>query len=310
MELAQLEAFLEAAHWGSFRRAAEALFLSQPSLSERIKRLEEDTGQPLFQRLGRGVRLTEAGRAFLPFAEQSLQSLRQGREALQAMHPTSEQTLRVGAARAVGTYVLPDVVAKFHKLYSVDVHMSSGRSTEVMQMVVNREVHVGIGRALSHPEVETIHLYDEAVVLVTHPQHPFVQAGSASIYDVAKEPLILYDRDSFYFVLIDRVCREAGIVPNLLMVLDSIEATKQMVERGLGISFLPSRSILREERWGTISRVPLREEHRVTLGTVAMVLRKQPRSPMVHAFLKLLREELVPAPALTSGEGHTVPFQL
>lgn len=304
MELAQLEAFLEAAHWGSFRRAAEALFLSQPSLSERIKRMEEEIGQPLFHRLGRGVSLTEAGRALLPYAEQTMQALRQGREAVQALQPTSEETLRVGAARAVGTYVLPDVVAKFHKLHSVDVRIRSGRSTEVLQMLLSREVHVGIARALAHPEVEIIHLYDEVVVLVTHPQHPFAQAGQASIYDVAKEPLILYDRDSFYFVLIDRVCREAGIVPNVLMVLDSIEATKQMVERGLGISFLPSRAILQEERWGTISRVPLAEDYRVTLGTVAMVLRKQPRSPMLQAFLKLLREELSPTQALAPMAGR------
>ena len=304
MELAQLEAFLEASRWGSFRRAAEALFISQPSLSERIKRLEEEIGQPLFHRMGRGVRLSEAGRALLPFAEQSMEALRHGTEAVQALHPTSEDTLRVGAARAVGTYVLPDLVAKFHKLYSVDVHMSSGRSTEVLQMVLAREVHIGVARALAHPEVETIHLYDEAVVLVTHPQHPFARAGSASIYDVAKEPLILYDRDSFYFVLIDRVCREAGIVPNVLMMLDSIEATKQMVERGLGISFLPSRSILREERWGSISRVPLAEEYMVTMGTVAMGRRKQPRSPMSNAFLKLLRDELGHAQALGPTEGR------
>ena len=66
MELTQLEAFVEAVHWGSFRRAAAALFLTQPSLSERVKRLEEGVGQPLFHRMGRGVGLTEAGRTLLP----------------------------------------------------------------------------------------------------------------------------------------------------------------------------------------------------------------------------------------------------
>lgn len=298
MELGQLEAFLEAARWGSFRRAAEALFLSQPSLSERLKRLEEEVGQSLFHRMGRGVRLTEAGRALLPFVEQSLESLRHGREALQALNPASGETLRVGSARAVGTYVLPDIVAKFREHHSVDVHISSGRSTEVLQRVLTQEVDVGVGRALAHPEVETIHLYDEVVVLVTHPGHPFALAGRASIYDVAREPLILYDRESFYFVLIDRVCREAEIVPNVTMMLDSIEATKQMVERGLGISFLPSRAILREVKLGTIAHVPLAEGHRVTLGTVAMVLRKKARSPMVRAFLRLLREELSSAPPI------------
>ncbi len=292
MELTQLEALREAAHWGSFRRAAEALLLAQPSLSERIKKLEVELGQPLFNRMGRGVTLTESGKTFLPFAEQALATLRQGREALQALQPGSEGLLQVGSARAIGTYVLPDVIAKFRQLYSVDVNIRSGRSTEVLQMVLNEEVHVGVARSLAHPAIEAIHLYDEEIVLVTHPLHRFAKAGQASIYDVAKEPLILYDRDSFYFVMIERVCQEAGIVPGVLMMLDSIEATKQMVQRGLGISFLPLNSIRREIEWGYLSHVPLTERHRVTLGSEAMVLRKRPRSPLVQAFLRILREEL------------------
>ncbi len=292
MELTQLEALLEAAHWGSFRRAAEALLLAQPSLSERIKKLEKEMGQPLFNRMGRGVTLTESGKTFLPFAEQALATLRQGREALQALQPGSEGLLQVGTARAIGTYVLPDVIAKFRERYSVDVHMRSGRSTEVLQMVLDEEVHVGVARSLAHPAIETVHLYDEEIVLVTYPLHPFVEAGEASIYDVAKEPLILYDRDSFYFVMIERVCQEAGIVPTVLMMLDSIEATKQMVQRGLGISFLPLNSIRREIEWGSLAHVPLAERHRVTLGSEAMVLRKRPRSQLVQAFLRTLREEL------------------
>ncbi len=292
MELTQLEALLEAAHWGSFRRAAEALLLAQPSLSERIKKLEKEMGQPLFNRMGRGVTLTESGKTFLPFAEQALATLRQGREALQALQPGSEGLLQVGTARAIGTYVLPDVIAKFRERYSVDVHMRSGRSTEVLQMVLDEEVHVGVARSLTHPAIEAVHLYDEQIVLVTHPLHPFVEAGEASIYDVAKEPLILYDRDSFYFVMIERVCQEAGIVPTVLMMLDSIEATKQMVQRGLGISFLPLNSIRREIEWGFLAHVPLAERHRVTLGSEAMVLRNRPRSQLVQAFLRTLREEL------------------
>ena len=300
MELIQLEAFLEAAQWRSFRRAAGALFLTQPSLSDRIKRLEQDVRQPLFHRMGRGVTLTEAGKALLPYAEHALRDLREGKEALQEMDPRANITLHVGSARVVGTYVLPDVIARFREENSADVHMRSGRSTEVLQMVINGDVHVGVARALAHPQVESVPLYDEEVVLVSDPAHDFAKEGSASIYQVATEPLILYDRDSFYFVLIDRVCREAGIVPRVLMMLDSIEATKQMVERGLGISFLPRSSINREVEYGTLATIPLREGHRVTLNTVALLPRKQPRSSMVTGFLKSLRETVSPVPAAPS----------
>lgn len=294
MEVIQLEAFLEASQWRSFRRAAGALFLTQPSLSDRIKRLEQDVGQPLFHRMGRGVTLTEAGKVLLPYAEHALRDLRDGKEALQEMDPEANATLHLGSARVVGTYVLPDVIAHFRERNSVDVHMKSGRSTEVLQMVINGDVHVGVARALAHPQVESVPLYDEEVVLVSHPDHQFAKDGLASIYQVATEPLILYDRESFYFVLIDRVCREAGIVPRVLMMLDSIEATKQMVERGLGISFLPKSSIRREVEYGMLAYVPLKEGHRVTLNTVALLPRKQPRSSMVREFLKSLRETVSP----------------
>ena len=294
MELIQLEAFLEAAQWKSFRRAAGALFLTQPALSDRIKRLEKDVGQLLFHRMGRGVSLTEAGKTLMPFAEHALADLREGRDALQAIDPGADTILHVGSARVVGTYVLPDVIACFRERNAIEVNMRSGRSTEVLKMVIDGEVQVGVARALTDPQVDTIPLYDEEIVLVSHPGHPFAKAGSASIYDVAKEPLILYDRESFYFVLIDRVCREAGIVPRVLMMLDSIEATKQMVERGLGISFLPLNSIKREIEFGSLAHAPLIEGHRVTLNTVAMVSRKSPRSRMVKAFLTAFRETLAP----------------
>jgi DNA-binding transcriptional LysR family regulator len=191
--------------------------------------------------------------------------------------------------------VLPDIVAKFRQSYPVDVHISSGRSTEVLQMVLNQDAHIGIARALAHPQVETINLYQEKVVLVTHPGHRFARAGTASIADVAHEPLILYDRESFYFLLIERACRESGITPRVHMMLDSIEATKQMVERGLGISFLPQSAIRQEVEQGGIAKVPLTEGHTVTLDTAAILMRRVPHSPMVRAFLQLLQDELVPA---------------
>ena len=297
MELAQLEAFLEVVHWGSFRRAAKSLFLSQPALSERIKKLEAEVDQGLFERVGNGVRLTSAGRALLPYAERTMETLRQGREAVQAAKPSSGGALLIASARNVGTYVLPDIVAKFRQRFPVDVHISSGRSTEVLQMVLNQDAHIGVCRALTHPQVETVNLYQENVVLVTHPRHRFAAQGHASITEVANEPLILYDRESFYFLLIERACRESGITPRVHMMLDSIEATKQMVERGLGISFLPLSSIRKEVSQGTIAHVPLTEGHKVTLDTAAILMRRVPHAPAVRAFLQLLQEELMPIPA-------------
>ena len=291
MELAQLEAFLAAAERGSFRRAAEALFLSQPSLSARVHTLEAELGVPLFHRMGRGVRLTEMGKAFRPYTERAIEALRQGREVVDTARDASGGVLQIASARAIGTYTLPSILDRFRQEYpSIKVHINVGRSSNVLQMVADEEVQVGLSRMLTDQDVVTIHLYDEDICLATGPQHPFAVRGEASIYEVAQEPLILYDRDSSYFVLIGQVCREAGISPRVEMTLDSIEATKHMVELGMGISFLPRSSVRHELERGSLCLIPLKEGHSVSLPTAAMVRRAQHYSPVVMAFLRILQE--------------------
>ena len=107
---------------------------------------------------------------------------------------------------------------------------------------------------------------------------------------MASEPLIVYDKESTYFVLIDKICREAGILPNIQMDLDSIESTKRMIERGLGISFLPLNALSRELELGTISQVPLQGDYRITLPTGVMVRKVATYGAIVTAFLDLLGE--------------------
>ena len=289
MENRQLEAFLHVVQYQSFSRAAEALDLTQPSLSARIISLEKEIGEPLFQRLGRGVRLTEAGRAFQPYVERSLGALKEAIEAVDATHRTSIGKLRIGSARAICAYVLPGILEVFHRTHpGVDIAIKTGRSSEVLDMVLSEEVQIGLTRHLTHQDIDSRHLYNEHVVLVTHPSHRFVRDGAASIYDIAHEPLILYDKESTYFVLINRVVREAGIVPNVQMDLDSIEATKRMIERGLGVSFLPYNSILTEIEQGSLATIPIKEGYNVDLPTSVMVQRTISHGAVVGSFLDLL----------------------
>lgn len=306
MDIRQLEAFVAVVRTGSFRKAAEALYLSQPSLSARVQALEHTLHQALFYRRGRGVLLTEAGKALLPYAEQILETVRQAKQAVESMGSLANGRLTLGSARVIGTYVLPGILEEFRKRFpGVMVAIRTGRSSEVLQWVVEGEVSVGLARSLVHPEVASFHLYDEEIVLVTHPEHPFARRRQVTIHEVARQPLILYDRESSYFVLIDEVCRKAGIVPWVLMHLDSVEATKQMVERGLGISFLPRSSLKRETREGTLAVVPLAEGYHVALPTTVLVRRASPYPHPLLAFLQVL-SSLYPNPdlqALVEREG-------
>ena len=184
MEFGQIEAFAAVVKNSSFSKAAIELGITQPSLSARIIALEKELGDPMFHRLGRGVRLTDEGRTLLPYVERAMDSLRNAREALEANKNASSGQLVIGAARAVSAYVLPGILQAFRERHpGVDVAIKTGRSSQLLDLVLSEEIQVGITRAFTHPEISTTHLYNEQVVLVTNPNHRFARAGVASIYE-------------------------------------------------------------------------------------------------------------------------------
>ena len=294
MEFSQLEAFLEAANQGSFRRAADALYLSQPSVSARVQTLESEVGVALFHRTARGVRLTDMGRTFLPFAQRSMETLRRGREVLESVRQTSAGILNMATARVIGTYVLPETLQKFQQLYpDANLHIKVGGSSDVLQMVVDEEVQLGLARFMQHPDVDALHLYDEEAVLVVHPGHSFTKTRVAAMSQVAQEPLIVYDPGdpgSSYFQFINRVCRDAGVTAKVEMNLDSVEAAKNMVRLGLGVSFLPRSAVRREVEFESLILIDLAEVPPVLLPTYLLLRRGQEIGPTARSFLKLLQE--------------------
>lgn len=308
MEIGQLEAFIQVASLSSFSRAAEALFLTQPTVTARIQSLEREVGEELFERASRGVRLTDAGRSFLPYAQRALQALRDGQAVLEAARRASKGRLELGAARVVSTYVLPRILNQFHRRFpGIDVSIKTGRSHDILEMVLSGEVQVGFTRTLAHPEITSLHLYDEEIVPVVYPGHPFAERGAVSIYDIGREDLILYDPGSTYYVMITDLCREVGIVPNVVMNLDSVEATKKMIEQGLGMSFLPRNSLDRELELGTLLTLEVTEGISVRLPTSVIHRSTKRMGTIVAAFLGVIQDIYPQAALVTSLPPAPVP---
>ena len=256
MLLAQVEAFLEVARLGNVSRAAEALYVTQPTLTARLKNLEAELGEQLFLRTGRGLKLTEAGRSFLPHAERALRSLREGQAAVTELQRGEAGPLVVGAVPSVSTYVLPRLLRRFLDLApGVRLAVRTGHSEEVLAMVLAEDLHVGLVRALHHPEVESIPVYEDHLVLVVPPDHRFTGGVGIRLEDLDTEPLILFDRTSSYHELTNALFREAGMLPSTVMELDNIEAAKQMVAHGLGVALLPNIAITAEVAAGTLAEV-------------------------------------------------------
>lgn len=291
MDLGQLEAFVQVAAQRSFSRAAEGLGLTQPSVTARIQALERDLRDKLFERNGRGVRLTDVGSSFLPHAQRVLKSLQDGRDAVQSLRQLESGTLRLGAAPTFSTYVLPRLLKTFRSRYpGLDVSVRTDYSEQIVQLVLADEVQVGLERTITHPEVVTVPLFREDVVLVTSARHPFADRGEVTLEEVGEQHLIMFNRGSSYHMLVHNALRQAGLVVTPAMELDNMEATKKMVDEGLGIALLPKVAVEEELKRGALREIRV-EGLSIPQREIAVIYRKgRPLSRAGEAFIELLEE--------------------
>jgi DNA-binding transcriptional LysR family regulator len=290
IQLVQVEGFLEVARRGSVSRAAEALFVTQPTLTARLHGLERELGTPLFVRTPHGMRLTDAGRAWVPFAERALRALVDGRDVLEQVKSASAGHLMIGAAPAVGTYLLPALLEQFVAVHPrVVVSVRTGHSEDVVDLVLRDEVQIGLGRAIRHPDLELRPFHTEELVLVCAPDHRFTQRRSVPMEEVASEKLIMFDLTSSYYEITQAAFLSAGVKLRGLMELDSIEAAKKMVERGLGVALLPRTAVAREVESKALRLVRMKDAPPMYQSIVAYrrVDAGKPEG-IVAAFLTLL----------------------
>jgi len=290
LQLLQVEGFLEIARRGSVSRAAEALFITQPTLTARLHGLERELGIKLFLRTPRGMRLTDAGRAWVPFAERAVRALVEGRDALEQVKTASAGHLTIGSALAVSTYILPDLLERFVARHPrVEVSVRTGHSEDVVELVLRDDVQLGIGRAINHPELDLRPFHREELVLVCAPDHPFVRRKSVTLAEVTNEKLIMFDRTSSYYEITQSAFASSRVRLRRFMEMDSIEAAKKMVERGLGVALLPRTSVAREVEAATMSRVRLRGAPHM-YNHIAAFRRRDAGKPegVVAAFMSLL----------------------
>src|SRR5436853_3876998 len=235
MLMGQLEAFTEVARLGNVSRAAESLNLTQPALTARLQGLESELEAKLFVRGPRGMSLTDAGATLLPYAQRALGQVSDARNALRDLRSGKVGELFIGAAPAVSTYVLPALLKTFGDAHpDVRLGVSTGHTEEVLEMVLRRQVHLGVGRPIRHAEAELIPLFDDELVLVVARHHPFARRDRIRLQELADDRLILFDRASSYYELTSSLIRQAGCVSVAGSELDNFGAVEKLVINGSG----------------------------------------------------------------------------
>jgi len=290
MEIDQIETFLAIVTYGGFHKAAEALRVSQPAVSGRVRALETSLGAELFTRGRAHPLLSPAGKALRPHAEQLLRTVAMARQAIHELQPQTGGTLRIAASLSVCTYLMPDVMQEYKAANpKVMVHLRSGNSVQVLKMVLEGDADIGVARSLNHPEVETMTLRDDPLVLVGHRAHRAATKQQVRLEEVESWPLIFYDRGSSDWTLTQGLFRRAGLLPNVVLEVETIEAAKRMVERKLGFSFLPQIALTQELRQGKLVSIEIVDAEPLRRNLDVIHPRRRPLAKEALDLLAILR---------------------
>lgn len=304
MDVDEIRTFVSIAQLGGFTRAAGRLNRSQPAISRRIGLIEQELGAPLLERVRGGVKLTEAGRAFLPFAEAVLAAIEDGRQAVRAT--VSEQQGAVSLA-LVGTLAdthIVDVLRQFaRRSKSVNLDLQTASSTEVSDLVRRGEATLGLRYFdNAHPDLVSRVVGAEPLLVICSADHPLAGKRIRSAQQLAGERWVAFPaargRESFGRVL-ERQLVSAGLDGAAVTLIDSLTAQKRLVEAGFGIALVPESSVRDELRLGTLKRLDAREL-RTTVPVTIIHRRKGYLSSAVRALLALMSGEAL---RLKRGQG-------
>ena len=252
--MGQLEAFVEAQRRGSITRAAEALELTQPTLTARLRGLERELGTPLLVRGRRGVTLTPAGRRFLPRALAALEAVRRGVAETRSAREARGGFLTLGLASDLALYLAPAALARFARTHpDVEVTVRSGRSRAVAEALRADEIEIAlVSQLVVLPELASRPLFTDDVPVVVSRCHAFARRSRVSMDDLALSGLVIRDPAAYLHTLTLAFFAQAGTAPRILMELDNTEACKRVVLAGFGAALLPEMAIRDELRRGEL----------------------------------------------------------
>ncbi|KAB2336188.1 LysR family transcriptional regulator [Cytobacillus depressus] len=287
MNIEKIEAFIYVCQLGSFNKAAEALYLTQPSVTARIQSLEHEVNIKLFHRNGNKISLTEKGEYFFPHAQKILQSYQEAKYGLQQV--AIPYDLVIGSALSISNNILPEILPGFKSEFKdVRIKIVTGHSQDILQKVINKQVDFGIVRTETHPQVESVRLYNDPIGLFVSRNHTFLKEEKVTIEHVSKQPLIFFDYGSMDWLMIHRLFSSNNVNPTISLEVDNMETAKNLVIQGMGISFLPEHCVRKELENGELVQVEMAPPVKINISIDFIYLKGRPKS----VFIDFLRDKI------------------
>ncbi|ONI71020.1 hypothetical protein ALI144C_51645 [Actinosynnema sp. ALI-1.44] len=257
MTFDEVETFVCIAEVGGFTEASRRLHRSQPAISRRIHELERGLGAALFEREGRRVRLTDAGRALLPYAEAALAAVRDGERAVRDRAPRA-RSFRLAIVGTLADSHIVDALREFTaQSHDVSVDLRTATSREVSALVRNGEADLGLRyNTDADPKLESIPLGDEKLYVVVPANHRVTAAQLTDLSALRDDKWLGFPaergRGSSFRGLLEQQLAAAGLPNMSITTVDSLTAQKRLIEAGLGVALMPVNNIREELRIGSL----------------------------------------------------------
>lgn len=245
MELRHLAYFVAVAERLNFSRAAEELHVAQPAISQQIHVLEQELGEPLFERIGRRVQLTDAGHALLPHARQILSAVEAARNEVRERGQLLRGTAKLGAPPTVSAHILPDRLTAFEQKYpGLDVTLREAGTDILLKLVEQGELDLAIvSTDLLPPSVESAPFLEEHYVVAVGVNHRLCRRDSVAMAEFAEDSFILFPEGYKLREVTLSACRVAGFEPKVALDGGGMQSTLQFVAAGLGVALVPELAL-------------------------------------------------------------------
>jgi len=259
MNLNHLAIFHAVAETRGISLGAQRLHISQPAVSKQIQELERSLGTKLFDRVPRGVRLTESGELLAGYARRLFALETEAETALAELRGLERGRLAVGASLTIGGYLLPDVLAKFHQQYpgielAVDIANTDEVQTRLLDGVLDIAVTEGF---VEHPELEASVFYEDEMVVIVPPGHPLLDEVEVTPARLCEEPFLMREEGSGTRAVVERAFAERLLAVRPVMSLGSIEAIKRAVAAGIGVAMVSGLTVTLEQEAGKLVILPI-----------------------------------------------------
>lgn len=295
MDIHRLMVFCKVIDLQSFTRAAEAMCLTQPTVSEHIRSLEAMLGEKLLDRLGREVLPTPAGKILYQYAREMIHLRDKAVQALEKFKGNLSGSLLVGASTIPGTYILPAIIGAFKAGYpSINITVKIGGSGTVVQLLLDGSVEFGmIGAKWDDKRIRMEEAYSDELVLVVFPGHPWEKRAYVEVEELAGMPFILRERGSGTRMVMSQALESKGFASsrlNAVAEMGSTEAVRQAIKARIGISILSAFAVREDIANNSLHQVPLRGL-RIQRPFYVVQRKNRELSPLCAAFLEHLRAE-------------------